>query len=66
MKEKGNFSRWLLPELDLYRDFPEVNKRYNDRPISDTPESMPLDNNLNQDLHTDVNRQIAATMMLDE
>jgi hypothetical protein len=66
MKEKGYFSRWLLPELDLYRDFPEVKKRYNDRPIGDTPESMPLDNNLNQDLHTDVNRQIAATMMLEE
>jgi hypothetical protein len=27
---------------------------------------MPLDNNLNQDLHTDVNMQVAATMVLDE
>jgi hypothetical protein len=66
MKEQGYYSKWLLPELDLYKDFPDVKKRYDGRPIGDTPEGMPLDNNLNQDLHTDVNRQVAATMVLDE
>jgi hypothetical protein len=24
MKDMGNYDRWLLPELDLYRDFLEV------------------------------------------
>lgn len=51
MKENGYYSRWLLPELDLYRDYPDVKRRYEGRPIGDTPEGMPLDNNLNQDLH---------------
>jgi hypothetical protein len=27
---------------------------------------MPLDNNLNEDLHDDVDRQVAATISLDE
>jgi hypothetical protein len=66
MKENGYYSRWLLPELDLYQDYPEVKRRYDGRPIGDTPEGMPLDNNLNQDLHTDVERQVAATLMLGE
>jgi hypothetical protein len=56
----------LLPKLDLYRDFPEVKKRYDEHPIRDTPEAMPIDNNHNQDLHTDVNRQVAAAMVLDK
>jgi hypothetical protein len=30
MKEKGYYKRWILPELDLYKDFPEVKKTYND------------------------------------
>jgi hypothetical protein len=66
MKENGYYDRWLLPELDLYRDFPDVKSKYDRRPIGDTPESMPLDNNLNKDLHDDVDRQVAATKMLDE
>jgi hypothetical protein len=27
MKQEGYFSCWLLPELDLYKDYPEVKKR---------------------------------------
>jgi hypothetical protein len=66
MKEKGIYKHWILPELDLYKDYPEVKKNYNNRPIGDTPEAMPLDNNLNQDLHMDVNRNVAATFWLEE
>jgi hypothetical protein len=66
MKQKGYYSRCLLPELDLYQDFHDVKKRYDGRPIGGTPEGMPLDNNLNQDLHTDVYCQVAATMVLEE
>jgi hypothetical protein len=66
MKQEGYNNRWLLPELYMYKCYPEVKKIYNGRPIGNTPESMPLNDNSNQGLHNDVSRQVAGTMLLEE
>lgn len=66
MTTNGYYKRWVLLELDLYRDFLENKSNYVWRTIGDTPEGMPLDNNLNKDLHNDVNMQVATANWLDE
>ena len=45
MKEKNYFHRWLMPMNGLQDGTP-----YSGRPVGNSPEFMPLDNNLNRDI----------------
>ena len=45
MKEKNYFHRWLLPMNGLQDRTP-----YDGRPVSNSPEFLPLDNSLNIDI----------------
>ena len=53
MEDKGVLKRWLLPMNGLLKDQGGL-RNYWDRPPGDSPELMPLDNNLNQDIHAAV------------
>jgi hypothetical protein len=61
MKEKGYFKHWVLPELGLNKGTP-----YAGRPVGNSPEMMPLDCSLNQDVHVGVERHIRLTIRLPE
>ena len=53
MKEKGYLDRWILPSSDLYDNLPSDARRfYAGKPVGNSPEFMPLDTHLNQDLHS--------------
>ena len=45
MKEKNYFHHWLMPMHVLQDGTP-----YSGRPVGNSPELMPLDNNLNRDI----------------
>jgi predicted flap endonuclease-1-like 5' DNA nuclease len=60
MKEKGYYKRWVLPELGLHSDDPDL-KNYCGRPVGNSPENMPWDTSLNKDLHDAVKYHVAAT-----
>jgi len=52
MAQKGYLNRWILPSNDLYDNLPiNVRKSYNGKPVGNSPEYMPLDCHLNQDIH---------------
>ena len=50
MIKSGSINHWILPENDLNKNTIDA-----DRPIGNSPEVMPLDSNLNKDLHEGVN-----------
>ena len=53
MKGKGYLDRWILPSMDLYNNLPHDARRfYEGKPVGNSPEFMPLDTHLNQDLHS--------------
>ena len=53
MRQKGYLQRWILPSSDLYNNLPiQARKAYQGKPVGNSPEFMPLDTHLNQDLHT--------------
>jgi hypothetical protein len=54
-----------LPVNDLHRNDPSL-KAYFNRPVGDTPEAMPWDCSLNQDIHRDVDRHVLYTQNLPE
>ena len=47
MKEKGYYKKWLIPQNGC-----NGGTIYKNRPVGNSPESMPLDNNLNNDIQT--------------
>ncbi|EJK60897.1 hypothetical protein THAOC_18686 [Thalassiosira oceanica] len=51
MAEKGYLKRWILPELGLNEDL-----GFGGRPVGNSPEFMPWDASLNQDVHESVRR----------
>lgn len=55
------YSRWVKPELGLNDQF---GKRWWERPIGNSPEMMPLDNSLNQDIHEAVRGNVAFSLVL--
>jgi hypothetical protein len=57
--EKGYKERWLLPLIGLIKGTVDEN-----RPIGDSLEMMPLDNSLFEDLHAEVCRHAAQTVLL--
>ena len=62
MRAKGYLKRWVLPEFDLNKEF----KRFHGRPIGNSPELMPLDCSLFNDLDMAMCVHIAYTMTLDK
>ncbi len=62
-EDKTVYDRWLKPELGLNDRF---GKLWQGCPLGNSPEMMPLDNSLNQDLHEGVRLHVSvATMMFD-
>ena len=61
MKEKGYYSRWLIPQLGLNGGTVYVN-----RPVGNHPEWMPLDNSLNNDIQSALSLHCAITAHLDD
>ena len=57
---RSYYKIWVLPENDL-----NSGTNYDGRPVGNTPELMPLDQSLNQDVHLCVGRHVAMTRGLD-
>ena len=55
------YDRWVKPENGLNDAF---GKRWWARPVGDSPELMPLDNSLNQDIHESVRRLVVASFVV--
>jgi hypothetical protein len=62
MEEEGILKHWILPENDLNKERP----RYMGHPIGNSPEFMPLDCSLNNDLDDELWRHILYTRFLEE
>ena len=52
MREKNYLKRWILPTENLFDDLPAVKAAYKQNPIGNSPELMPWDAHLNQDVHS--------------
>ena len=52
MKDNNFFERWVLPTDDLYDNMPEIKRKYTNHPLGNSPEFMPWDAHLNQDVHS--------------
>jgi len=62
MAEKGYLKRWILPSENLYDHLPSaVAKSYKGKPIGNSPEYMPLDTHLNQDIHASHDHHVVLT-----
>jgi hypothetical protein len=59
MKEHNLLKYWLLPLEKL-----QAGTRYNDSIPGDSPELMPLDDTLNQDIHSSARYHVAITSHL--
>ena len=65
MKSKGYLDRWILPSSDLYDNLPkEAHRFYEGKPVGNSPEFMPLDTHLNQDLHSSHDLHVTLTQDL--
>ena len=65
MKQKGYLERWILPSSDLYDNLPiQARKSYQGKPVGNSPEFMPLDTHLNQDLHSSHDYHATLTQYL--
>jgi hypothetical protein len=60
MKEKGYFERWILPANGLHTDDATL-KYYYCKPVGNSPEMMPWDTSLNQDVKCAVDRHVMNT-----
>jgi len=60
MREKGYLNMWVLSMKGCNAGTP-----YADHPVGDSPEMMPLDSSLFNDLHAGVHRHITRTTLLD-
>ena len=59
-EDKAIYDRWLKPELGLNDRF---GAKWAGRPMGNSPELMPLDNSLNQDLHEGVRFHVSVSTM---
>ena len=65
MQQKGYLERWILPSSDLYDNLPKEARRfYEGKPVGNSPEFMPLDTHLNQDLHSSHDFHVTLTQDL--
>jgi hypothetical protein len=60
MKKEGHFERWLLPANGLHTDDASL-KYYFMKPVGNSPEMMPWDTSLNQDVKCAVDRHVMST-----
>jgi hypothetical protein len=63
MTKNNYIKRWILPVNELHQDDPTL-KQYWNRPVGNSPENMPWDSSLNQDVHAAVQRHILLTLKL--
>jgi predicted flap endonuclease-1-like 5' DNA nuclease len=63
MKKMDYYKRWILPIEGLFHDDPAL-KVYIGRPVGDSPENMPWDTSLNQDVHIAVRLHVNYTSLL--
>ena len=61
MKEVDIYKRWLLPKNNL-----NGGTTYSGRPVGNSPEFMPLDNALNNDIQQSLSLHCAITLELDD
>ena len=67
MKDKNYYKHWILPKNKLYaQDSNALQTKYGDNPIGNSPEFMPWDSHLNQDLHSAHDQHVALTRHLPE
>ena len=66
MAKKGYIQKWILPSNDLYHDDLDLKKRYSNNPLGNSPEFMPWDTHLNQDVHASHDFHVGATSHLPE
>jgi hypothetical protein len=64
MQEKDYLKRWILPMGGLH-EWDKDLKAYLGRPVGNSPENMPLDTNLNRDVHLSVDEHVKSTLHLD-
>ena len=71
MKKERYYERWLKPEMGISEEVfwqkegvLEVSRRYNGRPVGNSPELMPLDNSLFRDFRASLNLHIGLTAHL--
>ena len=60
MIKEDHYKRWILPVNGLQDDNPALRK-YRMRPVGDSPEFMPWDTSLNNDVHCAVDRHVTMT-----
>ena len=66
MKDNDIYKHWILPSDDLYDGYPDLKKKYGGNPIGNTPEIMPWDLRLNNDVHQSHDDHIQLTSDLPE
>ena len=59
MKLRGYYDKWILPVLGCNQG-----TVYDNRPVGNSPELMPLDASLNKDLKDCLNRHVLCTLKL--
>jgi hypothetical protein len=65
MKEKGYFERWMLPANGLHTDDPSL-KHHFCKPVGNSPQMMPWNTSLNQDVKYAVDRHVMNTADFEE
>ena len=63
---KGYLKRWILPSNDLYVNSPDLYKKYGGNPIGNSPEFMPWDAHLNNDIHSSMDYHCLLSKGLDD
>jgi hypothetical protein len=64
MKEKDYLKHWILPMGGLHQWDNDL-KVYYGRPIGNSPENMPLDTSLNNNIHQKVEEHVLMTLEMD-
>ena len=64
MREMDHYRRWILPGNALHKDNPALS-RFVGRPVGDSPENMPWDCSLNNDVHLSVGRHVIFASWLE-
>ena len=66
--ERRIYDMWIIPVLgcndEIRMDDGSTNTNYTGRPVGNSPEFMPLDNSLNNDIHQAAKAQVSATRFL--
>lgn len=60
-EEATIYDRWIKPEYGLND---EIGACWSGRPVGNSPELMPLDNSLNQDLHESVRKHVSMSLII--